>query len=105
MALNKSDAVGDLGEYLDWAEESGIEMHTISSVTGEGVSVLLYAIADEIERHVREAPDRSGFVLHRPLPAAFTVSRRGDEWVVSGRAAERAINVVIPGMVFGRRSD
>jgi GTP-binding protein len=93
VALNKADAVGDLGEYLDWAEEASIEMHTISSVTGEGVSALLYAIADEIERHVREAPDRSGFVLHRPLPAAFTVSRRGDEWVVSGRAAERAINL------------
>ena len=93
VVLNKTDAVGDLSEYLGWAEEEGIEMHTISSVTGEGVSVVLYAIAEEIENHVREAPDRSGFVLHRPVPAAFTVSRRGGEWVVTGRAAERAVNL------------
>ena len=33
-------------------------------------------VAEEIERHVREAPDRAGFVLHRPLPPAFTVSPR-----------------------------
>ena len=93
VALNKTDAVGDLAEEREWAEREGVELHAISSITGEGVPGLLYAIAEEVEQHVREAPDRAGFVLHRPLPAAFAVSRRGEEWVVSGRAAERAVNL------------
>lgn len=93
VVLNKADAVADLDEHIAWAGSEGVELHTISGITGEGVPTLLYAIADEIERHVREAPDRAGFVLHRPLPAAFTVSRRGEEWIVAGRAAERAVNL------------
>ncbi|MFV9673052.1 MAG: Obg family GTPase CgtA, partial [Acidimicrobiia bacterium] len=54
---------------------------------------LLHRIADLTEKAQREAPDRESFVLHRPLGAAFTIDRRGDEWVVEGRTAERAINL------------
>ncbi len=93
VALSKADAVADLGEYRAWAESVGVELHPISGITGEGVDALLYAIAGEIEHHVREAPDRAGYILHRPMPAAFTISRIDDEWVVAGKAAERAINL------------
>ena len=44
-------------------------------------------------RRERSAPDRQGYVLHRPLGESFAVSRDGDGWVVSGRSAERAVNL------------
>jgi GTP-binding protein len=50
-------------------------------------------VADEVIRHERSAPDRQGFVLHRPLGPGFVVTREGDSWVVAGRAAERAVNL------------
>ena len=46
-----------------------------------------------MKSHIREAPDRAGFILHRPLPEAFAINRVGEEWVVSGKAAERAVNL------------
>jgi GTP-binding protein len=93
VALAKTDTLDDLDEPLDWASQVGIELYAVSSVTGEGLDQLMFAIADEIERHVREAPDREGFVLHRPLRASFSVARDSGTWVVSGRAAERAVNL------------
>ncbi len=54
---------------------------------------MLYAVADEVEGHIREAPDREGYVLHRPVPASFSIRRVGQEWVVTGKAAERAVNL------------
>ncbi len=93
VALSKADTVEDDAEYRTWAEERAIELYPISGITGSGVNPLLYAIGGEIEGHLREAPERAGFILHRPLPEAFTISRIGDEWVVSGKAAERAVNL------------
>ncbi|MEA2001076.1 MAG: GTPase ObgE [Actinomycetota bacterium] len=93
VALNKSDSLDDFDEYQEWADELNIQLFRISGVTGDGVDTLLYALAEEIEQHVREAPDRAGFILHRPLPVSFSVDRVGAEWVVSGRAAERAVNL------------
>ena len=71
----------------------GLDLIEISSVTGDGLPGLLYAIAGEIKLHLREAPDREGFVLHRPVPPAFSVDRTGDVWLVTGKAAERAVNL------------
>lgn len=93
VALSKSDAVDDTSEYSAWADANGVELHCVSGITGEGLDALLYAVAAEVEGHVREAPDREGYVLHRPVPPSFTVTRVGDEWVVSGKAAERAVNL------------
>ena len=93
IALNKSDTLDDIDEYRRWAEEVGIDIYPISGITGDGVDAVLYAVAAEVESHLREAPDREGFVLHRPLPESFTIHRIGDEWVVSGKAAERAVNL------------
>jgi GTP-binding protein len=93
VALNKIDVAADVAEHLAWAEAEGIEMYSISAVTGEGVQALVHAIGDAVSKREREAPDRPGFVLHRPLPDTFAVERKGAEWVVSGRAAERAVNL------------
>ncbi len=89
--LNKTDLPGD--HDTAWADERSLELFQISGVTGDGVAELLHRVADLTEKAQREAPDRESFVLHRPLGAAFTVERRGDEWVVEGRTAERAVNL------------
>jgi GTP-binding protein len=91
VVLNKTDLPGS--HETEWADERGIELFKISGVTGDGVAELLHRIADLTEDAQREAPDRESFVLHRPLGAAFTIDRRGDEWVVEGRTAARAVNL------------
>lgn len=93
VALNKVDALEDVDDYLRWAADLGIEVYPISGVTGDGVESVLYAVAEEVEGHIREAPDREGYVLHRPMPASFSIRRVGQEWVVTGKAAERAVNL------------
>lgn len=93
VALSKADTLEDQTEYEEWAVAAGISLYPISGITGDGVEVLIYAIAAEIEGHIREAPDRAGYVLHRPLPDAFAINQIGAEWVVSGKAAERAVNL------------
>ena len=93
IALNKADIEPDLAEFKRWAVANEIEFHTVSAISGEGVDGLMHAIADEVERHERKAPDRQGFKLHRPLAEPFAVIRSGQTWVVNGRAAERAINL------------
>jgi GTP-binding protein len=93
VALNKADALDDHEEYLQWAGAIGVELYPISGITGLGLDALLYAIAEEIKGHLREAPDRAGYILHRPLPDAYSIERVGEEWVVTGKAAERAVNL------------
>ena len=93
VAVNKRDALPDARDVLAWAESAGVTVYLISAVTGEGTEALMHAIADEVERTTRESPDREGFVLHRPLDEGFTVHRIGEEWVVAGKAAERAVNL------------
>jgi GTP-binding protein len=68
-----------------------VEPHVVSAATGEGIGGLLHAIGDAVERAVREAPEREGYVLHRPAQVGFEIHRTGDRWVVTGRLAERAI--------------
>ncbi len=63
----------------------------VSALTGEGLEPALHAIANLVERAEREAPERRGFVLYRPLGPSFDVDREGDGWRVSGQAAERAV--------------
>ncbi len=90
VVLNKSDVAGDPpGEY----QEAAGEVHVVSAVTGSGLDGLLHAIADLVEAERREAPDRQGFVLHRPVPPDFEVTRESGAWVVTGRAAERAVSL------------
>ena len=93
VALDKVDAVEDIEQYRQWAAANEIELYPISGITGDGVDALIYAVAEEIKGHLREAPDRAGYILHRPLPEAFAVEQIGEEWVVTGKAAERAVNL------------
>jgi len=65
----------------------------ISALTGEGLDELLHAVADTVADIERAAPEREGFVLHRPLRDEFTIRRDGGEWVVEGIAATRAVNL------------
>jgi GTP-binding protein len=91
VALNKSDFPSELP--TDWATDLGLDLIEISGVTGDGVPALLHRIADLSERAQRTAPEREGFMLHRPLGKTFTIERSDEEWVVSGRVAERAVNL------------
>lgn len=93
VSLAKTDTLDDLDEPMEWAAAAGIDLYPVSSVTGDGLEELMYALADEVDKHVREAPDREGFVLHRPLRASYSIAREEGTWVVSGRAAERAVNL------------
>lgn len=78
---------------LPGADASAAESRAfpVSAMTGEGLRDSLHAIADLVERAEREAPERRGFILHRPLGPVISVTREGDAWRVSGQLAERAI--------------
>jgi len=61
-------------------------------VTGDGLRDALHAIADLVDRAQRDAPERRGYILHRPLGPTFSVIREGDAWRLEGRAVERAVS-------------
>ncbi len=63
----------------------------VSAITGAGLRPALHAIGDLIDDAERSAPERRGFVLHRPLGPTFRVEREGAAWRVEGVAAERAV--------------
>lgn len=77
---------GDLQPEVDLP---GVKV--ISAMTGEGVTDLLHEIADLVDEAGRTAPEREGFVLHRPLGEGFSIHRRDGSWLVDGLAAERAV--------------
>jgi GTPase len=73
---------------LDWSGPR------VSAATGEGMDHLLDQLAQMVDATRRaEAPlDRSGIVVHRPVPEGFRLSRNdAGDWVVSGRPAERSV--------------
>ena len=63
----------------------------VSALTGEGITDALHTIADLVDQAGRDAPERRGYVLHRPLGSTFSVFREGNAWRVEGQAAERAV--------------
>jgi GTP-binding protein len=79
---------------LEEAEEAaaGIDgATTVSAITGDGLREALYRIAGAVQQARREAPDREGFVLHRPVVPPFRLLRAGSGWVVEGVGAQRAV--------------
>lgn len=96
VVVSKTD-LDDVQKHLplleEEAEKSGLALFAISSVTGERIRPLLSAILEAVEADKRAAPDRLGYQLHRPVDDGFSVVRDADGWVLSGRAAERAVNL------------
>ena len=85
VLLSKSDLVDD-GCLAD-----SLGAIPVSAITGDGLRPALHEIADLIDEAERLAPERRGFVLHRPLGPTFRVERDGEGWRVEGIAAERAV--------------
>jgi len=85
VLMSKSD--------LEGADRAARELGamSVSAITGDGLRDSLHAIADLVDQAEREAPERRGFILHRPLGPVFSIVREDDAWRVSGQVAERAI--------------
>lgn len=85
VVVNKSD----LGGLADVLESTGAT--SVSALTGDNMDETLHAIADLVDRAEREAPERRGFVLYRPLGPTFEISQEKGAWRIEGRSAERAV--------------
>jgi len=91
VAVNKAD-IPEAAEAAAALEAAlGRPVFLVSAITGAGLPALMHAVADLVEEAVRAAPQRPGYLLHRPAPPGFTVRREGERWVVTGKAAERAV--------------
>jgi GTPase len=86
VILSKSDLPEAKG-----ASEEVPEAIVISAVSGEGIDRFLHATADLVDLAHKAAPDRPGFVLHRPAISDLKVAREGRGWRVEGTAARRAV--------------
>lgn len=89
VVVGKADLPG-ADEQAARIQAAGTEVHLVSGVTGVGVERLMHAIADLADSAPR-TPEGEGYVLHRPMAPGFSVEREDEQWVVSGRAAERAV--------------
>lgn len=90
VAVAKADLSEAAREHAA-LKAAGVDTLLVSAVTGSGVQELLHAVADAISRAERSAPEREGFVLHRPAGPSFDIHHDGRRWVVTGRIAERAV--------------
>jgi GTP-binding protein len=90
VALSKAELLSEAEiEALDLDEGTLV----VSAMTGDGIDKLMYDVAVLIDAIVDEAPEREGYVLHRPLREGFTIRRDSGNWVVEGIAAIRAVNL------------
>ena len=80
----------DLEEAAEPAAELGAM--SVSAMTGDGLRDALHVIADLVDQARRDAPDRRGYILHRPLGPTFTIIREDDAWRLEGRVVERAVS-------------
>jgi GTPase len=86
VLVNKADISG----AREAAEELGARV--VSALDGDGLRESLHLIADLVEEAERAAPERRGFILHRPLGPTFEVAREDAGWRISGQAVERAVS-------------
>ena len=86
VAVNKADLSG-----AERASERIPGSSLISAVTGQGLRPFLHRVNRLVGRERENARRQEGFVLHRPHPRGFVVSRTGEGWSVAGRSAERAV--------------
>jgi GTP-binding protein len=83
--------VGSKGDVAAYEMQ---DVLTISSITGEGIDVLVGRLAQLVTEVRREDQERieHEIVVHRPLPDEITVERAGTNgWIVAGRPAIRAV--------------
>ena len=90
VVVAKAD-LGDDPSVMDGIRALVPDVMSVSSITGDGLNEVLHRIADAVDEATRTVDEREGFILHRPLAVPFTVERIEDRWVVSGKAAERAV--------------
>jgi GTP-binding protein len=66
----------------------------ISAVTGAGIAELLERLTELVQRErTRLSAAPIAPVIHRPQGEGFSITRRGNDFVVAGREAERAVAV------------
>lgn len=84
---------GDLAAPDDVAAaEAEAEIDVVASaVTGEGIERVVGRLADLVRAARAQLPERSQFVVHRPVREGYKVAREGGGWVVEGREAVRAV--------------
>ena len=84
---------GDLAAPDDVAAaEAEAEIDVVASaVTGEGIERVVGRLADLVRAARDQLPERSQFVVHRPVREGYKVAREGGGWVVEGREAVRAV--------------
>ena len=99
VALNKADIYADedmVKEFTDLLDREGIAYHMISSVTGEGVDKLIYAITDILKQDdtIDDEFIEPKTVIVRPRRRELEISLVDEGvWEVSGTAVERLINM------------
>jgi GTP-binding protein len=91
VAVSKAELLSD--DERARIEHSGWMF--ISALTGQGLDTLLYSVAEAVDETevVRTAPEREGYVLHRPVREGFTIRQDSGVWVVEGITAIRAVNL------------
>lgn len=72
-------------------EQAGYPFMTISAVTGQGVRRMLYRVKQMLDALPPPEPSGEEVVVIRPTEPddAFTITREGNAWRVSGKAIER----------------
>lgn len=85
VLMNKSDLEGAITQAY------ALGALPVSALNGQGLREALHAIADLVDEAQRTAPERRGYILHRPLGPAFSVSREDDAWRIEGRSVTRAV--------------
>jgi GTPase len=82
-----------VGSRSDLAtDDAGFDGMRISAVTGEGISTLVGRLAGAVEAARSELAEPEAFVVHRPVPEGYRVTRADDgSWEVIGRQAVRAV--------------
>jgi GTPase len=78
-------------EQLDGFRERFPDALAISSVTGEGIDVLLGRLAEEVDRIRRDRPAAVGYIRHVVRDDPIRVERENGAWRVRGKRAERAV--------------
>ncbi len=75
----------------DWGEDLEIDF-AISSVTGENIQPMLWALSALVKGATEESDGYDEFIIHRPMTDTIEIRREDDgAYRVHGRSAERAV--------------